>query len=303
MTMGVLIPIGNIAIYLPDPIPASYPLWDSGTSYFGPLKTRVTYGPSMMDYEAIASSTNVVPPTDATKWAEVGMTGTLKAFDGKIGEKHPGGLYAKVAELNPTLGINACAVFGLEGTALRLKVTDPVDGTVYDQTQSLVDNSQVVDFYEYFFSPIVLMTEAIFLDLPPYLGAKYEITATKDLGATPALGGEIILGYNYTLGDAVEGTGIGIEDYSTKDRDTFGNAILVPRAFAQTVNFSVSVKTNRLRSTQAILGTVLAKPAVYHTGATSNLTGTLVYGVLKDFSAPIPGSEVTFATIEVEGLI
>lgn len=309
MSMNVIIPYGSFSIFLPSPIPDSYLPWNAGTTYIArpprflgdwPLG-RATRGG--IDFEAIVTHSNVDPFVNSpVRWVEIGPSGTFKAFDQKVGIKHPGGLYAQVAPIDPDKAITACAVFGLEATQVRLKITDPTAGTVYNQTRNLINTTAILDYVDYFFAPATLRDSCLFLDLPPYLNAKYEITATTNNELSPGLGGEIVLGYNYVIGDAKAGSSIDLIDYSTIETDTFGVTSRVKRQSVQTATYEYSMPAGTENAVQRILQNCLAVPCVFHTGEDSADRGTLIYGILDGTPINLGSRGASMATIEVKGL-
>lgn len=319
MSMNIIIPYegsGGFAIYLPAVIPNSYPLWNSATTYFpapagftGLDTDRANFRVTRVsgvgtDYECLVTNTNVDPNTDTTgKWGKIGLTGTFKLIDQRVGVRHPGGLYVQMSPLNPKTAVTACAVFGLkDATQVRLKMTDPTAGTVYEQTRDLINTSAILDYFDYFFAPPVVRDACLFLNLPPYLNAKYEITATKENGTQPGMGGEIVLGYNYIIGTAMAGSGVDLVDYSTVETDTFGTTKLVPRQSVQKASYTYAMPYGTENSVQRILQRCLARPTVYHTGEDSPDRGTLIYGVLEGTPITLAGAGVSMATIDVKGL-
>ena len=110
-----------------------------------------------------------------------------------------------------------------------------------------------------------------------------------------------MFGFLSDVGLTVYGTSIGIEDYSIKDRDAFGNAIIVERNFSQTVDFDVKFETQNARKIQKTLAALRATPVVY-LGSTDVSYGTLVYGFYRRFDITLETPSYAFASIEVEGL-
>jgi hypothetical protein len=189
----------------------------------------------------------------------------------------------------------------LKGREVELIVTDATDGEVYNQEISLIDNALVNDWFTYFFEPSRVKSEAIFEGIPPYANATYDITLTDNTATEPELG-QIVLGQEYTMGSTSYGTSVSIEDFSRKERDAFGNAILVERPFAKLVDFDFVINTNEVRRTSILLETVRATPAVYYAGANTEQFGTTIYGFFRSFSINLDGPAITNVTLEVEGL-
>lgn len=282
-----------------------YAEWNSATSYV--VGDRVISLTTHRIYEALQASTNVDPTTDTADppyWLDIGATNRWKAFDQKISD--PVTVADGVNTITYSLGAfgipsNSVTLFGLKGRTTSLVVTDATDGEVYNQEISLIDNALVNDWFTYFFEPARVKSEAIFEGIPPYANATYDITITDDTLNEPELG-QIVLGQEYTLGETNYGTSVSIEDFSRKDRDDFGNAILVERPFAKLIDFDFTVNTNEVRRTAILLETVRATPAVYYAGPATERFGTTVYGFFRSFSINLDGPAISNVTLEVEGL-
>ena len=123
----------------------------------------------------------------------------------------------------------------------------------------------VDDWFTYFFEPARVRSEAVFEGIPPYANAEYDITVTDTTSVEPQLG-QIVVGQEYTLGNTNYGTSVSIEDYSRKDRDAFGNAIIVQRPFAKLIDFDFTINTSSARRTAILLEEMRATPAVYYAG-------------------------------------
>jgi len=277
--------------------------YNGGTAYTVGQKCISTTTHSV--YECMIDCTGVDPDTDTSdppKWLRLGATNRWKPFDKIISDPATSSAqtitYSLDSFTEPATGLTA---FGLYGVSVQLVVTDSIDGEVFNQTVSLVDNRRIINWFDYFFEPGRYRTEAIFSGIPPYATATYDLTFTAATGETPEIG-QIVLGREYWLGLTVTGTSISIADYSIKDRDDFGNAIIVERAFSKRVDFDFAVSTPHANRALTLLSEVRAIPAVYSAGSDTEQFGTTVYGFFKDWSISLDGPTISNGTIEVEGL-
>ena len=103
------------------------------------------------------------------------------------------------------------------------------------------------------------------------------------------------------LGRTVYGTTVGIEDYSRKERDAFGNAIIIERAFAQKADYEVEITTQDTRRVQRFLSNYRATPVVW-IGNQDTSYGLIVYGFYTQFSINLATPSISYTTLEVEGL-
>jgi len=278
-----------------------YAEWNSGTTYA--IGNKVISVTTHRIYESVtASNLNNDPTTDdGTNWLNIGATNRWKAFDQYISDPVSNTTSIQYTLTPPNGSIpSAVALLNLKGISANVTVTDSVDGEVYNTDIDLLDNRNIVDWYTYFFEEQVQREEALFLDIPPYIGAVVSVTVQEEVGQTAELG-QLIFGFLSDVGFTVYGTSIGIEDYSIKDRDAFGNAIIVQRNFSQTVDFDVQFETQNARKIQKTLAALRATPVVY-LGSTDVSYGTLVYGFYRRFDITLETPSYAFASIEVEGL-
>lgn len=278
-----------------------YAEWNSGTTYA--IGDKVISVTTHRIYESVtASNLNNDPTTDdGTNWLNIGATNRWKAFDQYISDPVSNTTSIQYTLTPPNGSIpSAVALLNLKGISANVTVTDSVDGEVYNTDIDLLDNRNIVDWYTYFFEEQVQREEALFLDIPPYIGAVVSVTVQEEVGQTAELG-QLVFGFLSDVGFTVYGTSIGIEDYSIKDRDAFGNAIIVQRNFSQTVDFDVQFETQNARKIQKTLAALRATPVVY-LGSTDVSYGTLVYGFYRRFDITLETPSYAFASIEVEGL-
>jgi hypothetical protein len=281
-----------------------YAVWNSGTSYV--VGDRVISTVTHRIYEALINNTNVDPTgtaTDPATWLDIGATNRWKAFDQKISDPVTNLNLIEYTLSDPSSNVTAVALFGLSGISANVTVTDTTvggDGEVYNQTISLLDNRNIVDWYTYFFEEQPQREEAQFLNIPPYLGSDVEITITSATGDTTELG-QIVIGLLSDLGATTYGTSISIEDYSRKEVDAFGNFIVVERDFAKLADFDIQFETKNARKIQRTLAGYRAIPIVY-LGSEDTSYGTTVYGFYRRFDLTLEGPSLSFGAIEVEGL-
>lgn len=274
------------------------PAWLVGTSYA--LGDEVIFGHAV--YESLeAANLGNQPDTDPLRWLRLGATNRYKAFDKRISDPATAADQISYTLAHDGNFVSGIAVFGMAGATLQIEVTDPADGLVFSETYTLFDDTGAVDWYSYFFSPIgVQRAEVIEVEIPPYLYASTTITVTNTGGIARI--GQIAIGRVLDLGVTSYGTSLSIEDYSRKDRDQFGNAIIVERAFAQLIDYSIRVTTQAARQLQSTLAQYRTIPVVWIGSPTERL-GTLVYGYYRRFDIVLAGPTVSDASIEVEGLI
>jgi hypothetical protein len=236
-------------------------------------------------------------PQDPPIWLDLGATNRFRMFDQVVDTMTTNPSTIEV-ELVSVGVINGIALFNLGGTTLTVEVVDSVEGTVYGRQVLLQDNSNITSWYAYFFEPIVQRPDVVLTDLPNYRGAS--VFVTVDAGMGTAQVGELAAGQVRQLGVTNFGTSIGIQDYSRKERDQFGNTIIVERRFAKRAEYDVTVETSQVFAVQNALAQVRAMPVVYI--GDENRASTLVFGFFRDFRIILDTPSISSCTIEVEGL-
>jgi len=104
--------------------------------------------------------------------------------------------------------------------------------------------------------------------------------------------------YTY-VGQTLYQTSEGIRDYSRKERDAFGRAIITPRDYTTVISYKVAIDTNDIYPVTRFLGMIRATLSVFGSGVNNQ---ALTVGYFKDFSIPIDSYTQSIFTLEVEGL-
>jgi len=246
-----------------------------------------------------AHAANPDPATDnGTHWTDIGPTDAWAMFDTKVGtQTQNADSIAVELALNTT--VNALALLNIDGGSAQVTMTDSVDGVVYDRTTSLIDLSGITDCYSWCFDPIAKLTTLVLNDLPAY-GATATLAVTLTNTGSTAKCGACIPGLSKTIGDALYGAQLGIQDYSLKSTDDFGNYTIVVRPFADTGSFDVRVKSTFVDQLKKLLSDYRATPIVYV--GSDQYSSTVVFGFYKDFRITIDYPDYSLCNIEVEGL-
>ena len=176
-----------------------HPAWLSGTSYN--VNTRVIYQHKI--YERIVTGAGTTPPDlDQVNWLDLGYTNRYRMFDNIISSVS-GQMGGIEFTLTPNQIVNGIALLNVNASTVRVVMTDPVDGVVYDKTKELRSSSNVIDYFSYFFAPLVNLGDldtAIFLDLPNKPTAT--ITVYVSSGAALVEVGEVVYGVQSEIGRA-----------------------------------------------------------------------------------------------------
>lgn len=275
-----------------------YPAWDAGTTYAN--GERVIVAAKHRVYQSTADANTGNDPTApvSIKWVEVGMTNRWKPFDKSVSTQ------AQQADsigyrLKPGSAITSVNMLNLTGaTSVRVRVVTPDDVTRYDKTVNTRRTPVEVGWWAWFFGDRRTPTQVLLQDLPSYPNGDIliDIEGTADLGV-----GVILLGQlrRFSLGVKI-GARVGIQDYSSKGRNDFGDVIVVERAFAKRANFSMLLTAGEVDALHLFLSGVRATPCLWI--ATQRYESTTVYGFYKNFDIVISYFSYSDCDLELEGL-
>ncbi len=298
MKIVVPISIDDAALLSTNVSETLYTPYDAGYVFSTGDRVQVV-GPDLHQvYESLVDS-NVgnTPSTSPTKWIYVSTTNPRLMFDGSVTSQTENADSINVSI--QTHGRNPClTLLNLSAAEARVQMIDDLDGTVYDETHSLVSDSGVDDWYSYFFEPVVRLKDLTVLNMPAYASPIVNITLSA-AGETVKCGAAL-LGPFSEVGDTQYGATVGIQDFSVKQQDDFGNYSIVERAFRKRAAFTVLIDAVRVDTLQQLLASLRAIPAIYI--GSDLYASTAVYGFFKDFTIEIAYPKESLCTIEVEGL-
>lgn len=277
-----------------------YPAWLVSATYA--LGDRVLLNHHI--YEALADVAAGVKPGEEVvdkdhpaKWQDRGMDNRWRMFDSKVESltTNPGTIEVTI---RPGAVVNSLALFNLQGRSVTVSMVDPVEGEVYRKEVSLVD-AAVTNWYDWFFEPVGRRTDLVVLDMPAYGSAN--VVVTIDAGAEVAAVGHLVIGAVKQIGTALYGSSVGINDYSRKSTDEFGNSVVIQRSFSNRAEFDVALDTSEVTKVRRLLADLRATPVVWI--GEESYEATILFGFYKDFQIVFSGPTVSDCSITVEGVI
>ena len=275
-----------------------YPAWVSGKSYTA--LDKVIYQHKI--YERIVTGAGTTTPDlDQINWLDSGYTNRYRMFDNIISSvsSRTGGIEFT---LTPNQVINGLALLNVNASTVRVVMNDPIEGVVYDRTKELRSSSNVIDYYSYFFAPLINLGDldtAIFLDLPNKPTATITVYVSSGSGLVEV--GEVVYGIQYVVGRTNYGTAIGITSYSRKDTDEFGKVTVVKRKNSKYADYDIDIDNTNLAFVQRLFQDIDSVPCVFI--GNPEMEELIVYGFYKDFKATISFPTVSKCTLRVEGLV
>lgn len=275
--------------------------WNSGTTYA--VGDRVILTSTHKIYESLqGTNLNKNPATELAWWIEVSPTNRWKVFDGSNSTQtlNPGGSPPTISySLTPGQAINGIGILNVtNATEIEITLTDPVYGVVYSDTVDMSPLPLTPDWWAFFFGHRRAPTQHVADDLPSFPAAvlSIELTGGVDLAV-----GVILIGQQQPFSLGVrQGARVGIQDYSRKETNDFGDTVLVRRAFAKRANFDLLLTKSEVDTLQNYLSDIRAKPALWI--GSEEYESTIVYGFYKNFDILIAYPEHAECSLEIEGL-
>ena len=278
---------------------ADYSAWLVGTTYADGDRVIVTTPNIHKIYESQQGANTGNDPTtdDGTYWLEVSSTNRWKLFNGIVQEQteQAGGM--EYVLQSPTV-VNSLALINVDCAEVTIEMVDATEGTVYDETFSLISDSGIQDWYAYFFEPIVRDDRLAILDLPPYAGADITVTFT-DTGTAKC--GALIIGQFADLGFSQHGASFSIIDYSTKRTDAQGRVSITDGPYANKLDVDVILDTSAFGVARNILTDLRTTPVVWV--AEEDNRNSIIYGYYREFDIILSNPTTSRCTLEIEGLV
>lgn len=273
-----------------------HPAWLSGTSYN--VNTRVIYQHKIYE-RVIAGAGATTPDLDQVNWLYISYTNRYRMFDNIIysTSEKVGGIHFT---LTPNQSVDSLAILNVNASSVRVVITDPALGVLYDKTIDLASVSEVTDYYTYFYSPLVArLNTAVFTDLPIAPTATIDVYISS--GTSSVSVGEVVYGVKKVVGRTNYGTSIGIKSYSRKEFDEFGNVTVVKRKNSKYCEYDIDIDNYMLSDIQRFFSDIDSVPCVFIGNET--MDELIVYGFYSDFKATISFPTVSKCTLRVEGLL
>lgn len=292
--------VGDAVLVSSSVTETDYPEWVSTTTYSAGARVIVKNGVHRIYQSAVNSNLNFNPTTSPTQWVEVGATNKFALLDGSSSTVTS---FTETCHyiFKPNTSISSLAFINLTNVgSIRVRMTDPVHGVVYDQTYSLLASISSPSWYAWFFSFRDLKNTLTVFDLPPYPAAELRIDINAVTDATGSIGA-FVFGRTQPIGIGVQqGARLSMQDYSRKERNEWGDTVLVQRAFAKRLNVDTYLENRQLDSVYNLLTSLRATPVVWV--AADGYSSLVVYGFFSNFDINIAYPLHSDCSIEIEGL-
>ena len=272
--------------------------WSAGTAYAAGSRV-IRSGVHKIYQRLVAGTTPAAPESDSVNWIEVGPTNRWKMFDGINSSATTSSTTLSVV-LAPGSLIAGIAALGVVGRSIRLRISHPTLGIVYDQTRGLDGIIALPDWYNYFTDTASPFSQFIALDLIAYSPDSQVWVDIEPLNGVASCA-TFVTGAQSLFGTGIEyGATVGIIDYSRKTTNDFGDTVLVKRNFSKRAEITLWVPRASTDPLIAKLTALRATPALY---CVSDLyEATNIFGFYKDFSVVLSYPDTDVLSLQIEGL-
>lgn len=280
-------------------VPADYAAYDAGATYAVDVIVQALDPDDnrLHEYQSMQAGNIGHSLDDPAWWLDLGPTNLFRMFDqsNTTVTTNPESI---VVELQIDGRADSVSLLNLVGATVRVQMETVTDGVLYDETFNLVSDSGVTNWYEYFFEPVVRKGDFTLYDLP--LNKDPVITVTLSEPGSTASIGALVIGQSRYLGYVIHPLRTGIQDYSRKEQDEFGNFTIIQRNFAKRGTMKVAVDERSIDSLSALLASYRAQAVVWV--GVENFTSTWIYGFYRDFEFDMSSPNDAYLNLELEGL-
>lgn len=176
------------------------------------------------------------------------------------------------------------------------------DKRVYNRDIQMQDETEIIDGFTYFFTPIIQFTEFILTDIPPYFGGEVEFNFSRP-GAVVSVG-QIAMGEIWKLGKSViEGSGFTGLDFSFIDVDEFGNLTTAVRPSTEKHDFEVWVDNVTLGSFKRRMKSLRGGRGAVWISTNDTRLAAFSYGFALSYRNVYTTRRQSMISIEVQGKV
>lgn len=251
-------------------------------------------------YESQAASNTGHPPAidDGTHWIDAGPTNRWAMLD-LLRNTATQQASPLTVVITPGQRVTALGLVGLVADSVTVTITSGVS-TVYSVTENL-STREVLTWSDYFFRAFTTAPSAAFFDLPPYINAVITVTMTRTAGLV-SCGGLVVGSYVY-LGRTQYSAVSDVLNFSTVDRDSNGNSVLIPRRNIPKTTQQVWCDKSQVNQIRDVRTALNAAPALWSGLDDSTqpyFESLLILGYYRQFSISLDQPNDAIITLDLE---
>ncbi len=281
-------------------------VWSSAVTYASGATVSYSINGVFHRFESKqASNLNHIPqafPDDKTNawWIDLGYVNRLAAFQN---DRNTQTITASpyVLEVDSNLRVGAIGLGNLAADSVVLEILDGAT-VVHTETRQLKTRA-VYDWYSWLYEPFYQVTGTVLTHFPINSTHTFKLTFADGSGTVKV--GSIIAGVPSDIGTAQYGTGIRRQNFSTFERDEFGETRITVRRNIPRVNFNLIVDKPRLNNVVRLLDD-LNGVVTFYAGIVETNDGyfdsVFLIGLYKDVSYSLDMPNHARAQIEIEAI-
>lgn len=274
--------------------------WTSNPAYaIGDMRVRSNIHRKYRCVKEVAAGTVTAPELDPASWLDIGSTNRRAMFNQNRNSQSVQATGDLTVSFTPGQRINTIFLGGLEAQTITIEIT--VAGvSVYSKVYSgqLRNTGSWSDYFfgVYRFRPTVLIT-----DVPPYSGGVIKLTLSNSGPGVKCAA--FAVGNSTYIGTMQYGATSDALNFSKIDRDTFGNAVLVPRRTVPKIVGTLEAPKDIIDSIRAVRVALNAVPAIWSSlddPTEAYFESLLIVGIYKQFTLTVDNFDTFKVNLEVE---
>lgn len=278
--------------------------YNAGTTYSIGQTVSVISGDTHHKFESLQNSnlgnTPVPRPGESAFWLHIGNTNRWNPFDLKANYKAVGPSPITYV-IAPGKKIDFVAIGGASADFAQLITKNSLAAELFNNTQD-IRLRDVDDYYDYFFADYYERHIIMWDNLPSTRDGTFELTITG--------GSEVSLewlawGDSVYLGDEEFNATDDVLNFSTVDRRTTGEIILVPKISALKPKVTTFVNPKYLRTIRRARTVLNAEPAIWNMYENQSLyyhPNYLIKGIYKGFAIVSENHKEARIDFDLEGV-
>lgn len=249
-------------------------------------------------YTAQGATTGDDPTTDdGTNWEETSSTNVYKMWD-NVPQDRSSKAETITVTVTPGSVVNAVAFINTDATSVDVSISSAMGGgVVYSASISLIDETMIGDWYEFFFEPVRKYGDYAVFGLPTFTDAVITLTFNQPGGTVYV--GACVLGQFAELGAMENGSQFGLIDYSTTTIDAAGRFTINPGNYSKRWSATIMCETRLWSGVQGVFHDLRNTPVVWV--GDEDVPGSVVYGFYREFGITVDEA-LTSISVVVQGL-
>jgi hypothetical protein len=255
------------------------------------------------DQEQAALADPLIDDPSPINWQAISATNRWKLFDKKPSVQAVSSNSFINVDLQFTEYTDGVAGFNIDATSINIEVYRLGGQTpLYIKNIQMQDDTVVYDWYSYYFSPIIRLTDFAVADIPPYRDVVIKVTIQNDGGIAAC--GQLIFGGVTVLGSTEVGnTGFSGVDFSYVDQDDFGDLTTVRREATRLSQFDVFAPNSTLLNFDRIMRSLRGGVAAVWMGDDDIRKAATNYGFSRNYRPIYKTSEYAIISLEIQGIV